>query len=57
MHPALAADLFEALEFAQRVGVVIDAQLDLIDSFALPLPITVICEPGRVMAADPSGIV
>ena len=28
MHPALAADGFEALEFGQGIGVVVDAQVE-----------------------------
>ena len=29
MHPALAADLLEPFEFGQRIGVVVDAQVEL----------------------------
>ena len=27
MHPALAADLFEAFEFAKRIAVIVDAAI------------------------------
>ena len=29
MHPALAADLFQPLEFGKRIGMVVDAQIEI----------------------------
>ena len=29
MHPALAADLFQPLEFGKRIAVVVDAQVEI----------------------------
>ena len=29
MHPALAADLFQPFEFGQRIGMVVDAQVEI----------------------------
>ena len=29
MHPALAADLFQPFKFGERIGVVVDAQVEV----------------------------
>ena len=46
MHPALAADRFEALEFGERIGMVVDAQVE-----SRPFLVAMDQQRGRLLAA------